>query len=262
MATDYSETALRRYVLGDMADEETAALEHDYVARPELFDRVWSAENDLIDDYLGGRLAPDDRSRFERYYLATPVHRDRVAVARELRAAATAGSVPRWPGARRLAAVAALVLLAVGGMWMLRSRSAPPTVALRTPPSPPSQVQEPPRAAPVVVAMSLSPTSVRGTDDATQLTIAPGTDLVVLRLEGDPNGPVPGRGRAVVRTVSNNEVWRGAATSEGTRPNAIARVEIPAGTLTPDDYIVGLLTTGSNGRESEMYRYVLRVRAR
>jgi hypothetical protein len=298
MATDYDETELRRYLLGDMADETCAALEQDYFTRPELFDRVWAAENDLIDRYLEGRLTPDDRSRFERYYLATPGHRARVAVARELRAAAAAASVAAerdsrvrwasrvsafqgWSPVWKAAFVAALVLVAVGGTWMLRSRPGR-TITVRTSPSAPGRgpsdprapdqsrpgeppgrtVQEPPRASPVVVAVSISPISVRGTDEAATLTVAPGTDLVVLRLEGEANGPALSRGRAVVRTVSGNEVWRGPAASEdGAQPDAPARVEIPANTLTPDDYIVELFATGPNGRESERYRYFLRVRA-
>jgi hypothetical protein len=279
MAIEYDESELRRYLLGDMADETCAALEQDYFTRRETFDGVWSAENDLIDDYLGGQLTPDDRSRFERYYLATPGHRDRVAVARELRAAALEGAsavvdheskawwhpklgaLHGWPDAWKAALVAALVLLAVGGTWMFRSRPAPPPTALRTP-SAPGQVQAPPRASPVVVSVTISPISVRGTDEAASLTIAPGTDLVILRLEGDSNGPALGRGRAVVRTVTGNEVWRGAAASEsGTQPGAFAKVEIPAGTLTPDDYIVELFGTGPAGRESEANRYFLRVRA-
>src|SRR5688572_30108959 len=124
MATDYNEAELRRYLLGDMTDETCAALEQDYFTRQEMFDRVWAAENDLIDSYLDGRLTPDDRSRFERGYLATPGHRDRVAIARELRAAASAaasavveqeskawwqprlGALHGWPDAWKAALVA------------------------------------------------------------------------------------------------------------------------------------------------------------
>ena len=85
----------------------------------------------------------------------------------------------------------------------------------------------------------------------------------MLRLEGEGDGPALGRGRAVVRTVSGNEVWRGPAASErGARLAALARVEIPADRLTPDDYIVELFGTDPNGREAERYRYFLRVRER
>ena len=282
---------LRRYLLGELDEETCAALEQEYFARRETFDRVWNAEHDLIDDYLDDRLTPDERARFERHYLATPDHQARLAIARELIAAAaasgaaepttswrsSAGVFLRWPTVWQAVAVAALVLIAVGGAWTLRSRTVPRTTELAPSPSPiqnraggraPEQSQpgerpgEPVTAprAPIVVAVSLPPISVRGADEVAALIIPPGTDRVVLRLQSEPNGPALGRGITVVRTVAGAEVWRGPAVPErGVPPSA--RVEMPANTLPPDDYIVALFE-GANGRESEMSRYFLRVRAR
>jgi anti-sigma factor RsiW len=103
MAADYDETEIRRYLLGELDEEPSAALERDYFAREDLFDRVWAAENDIVDEYLSGRLSAHQRDRFERHYLASPGHRDRVAAARALRslAAASAAAKPAgqwwWP---------------------------------------------------------------------------------------------------------------------------------------------------------------------
>src|SRR5688572_27348661 len=118
---------LRRYLLGDLAEDASAAIEEEYFAREEMLERVWAAEYDLVDDYLADRLTPKERSQFERHYLSAPNHRVRVAVARELRAAAPVRAFSYWPVAWKAAAIAALVLLAVGGVWMLRSRPAPQT---------------------------------------------------------------------------------------------------------------------------------------
>ena len=54
----------------------------------ETFERMWEPENRLVDDFVRGELAPADRARFETHYLASPVHRQRVATARNLLAAA------------------------------------------------------------------------------------------------------------------------------------------------------------------------------
>jgi hypothetical protein len=83
---------------------------------------------------------------------------------------------------------------------------------------------------------------------------------VVLHLEGDAAAPAAVGGRAVVRTVSGKEIWRGpAAAASNAQTATIARVEIPAATLTPDDYTIALFETDRNGRAAERYRYFLRV---
>ena len=296
METNHAETELRSYLLGELADEPATALERDYFAREDLLDRVRVAESDLVDDYLAGRLSPHERDRFDQHYLATPLHRRRLAIARELRAAAEAPALDRAPiestpwwtaalhalrGSRRPltpALAAALVLVVAGGVWMLRSRFVPAvditspqatTQSRETSPpseSPREQRPESPGApesrptGPVTVALALSPFTVRGADETPILRIPDGAELVVLHLEGDAAAPAIVGGRAVVRTVSGKEIWRGAAAADRNAQSAtVARVEIPAATLTPDDYTVALFETDRNGRAAERYRYFLRV---
>ena len=264
-----------------------------YFERADVLDRVCAAEEDLIDDYLSDRLASDEHERFERDYLATPRHRTRVAVAQALRTAPSLSAsvasdrhervvswwamVRAWPSLGQLALVTALVLLVVGGAWMLGTRSEPTTVSVRTsPPSvsptpppeprPPDQrepaappqrdARAPAPASPVVLTLSLSPIHVRGADEPARLTIATGTDVVRLHLQGQAGDQRLERGRAIVRTVAGQEVWRGRATGlVGSQPSVLARIDIPAARLRPDDYIVELLDG-----EAERYRYFVRVR--
>jgi hypothetical protein len=286
MAADTHDSAeLRRYLLGVLADEPRTALEQEYFAHEELLDRVHEAESDLIDDYLAGRLAPDERERFELYYLATPGHRHRVAVARALRSASGAPTVhlpeaqaatavviaapPPWRRASMWALAAALALLVAGTIWMLRWRTTSqyaesvPALPLATntsppAPQPPDVVRRP--DAPAVVAVSLAAGGVRGSSGGAILTIPPGANLIRLDLEGDPAAPRPVRARAIVRAVSGATVWQGPTVAE-TPATVAARLEIPAATLPPDDYIVILLAGASDGREAERERYFLRVRS-
>ena len=184
-----------------------------------------AAEEDLIDDYLSDRLATDEHERFERYYLAVPGHRTRVAVARKLRTAASSSAsasserhegvmswweaVRAWPSLGQAALVAALLLLVAGGVWMLRERGESTTISVRTPPpsvspttSPeprpadrrepaaPSPPDAPTPARPIpVLALSLSPIHVRGADEPARLTIPKGTAIVRLDLQGEPGQP-------------------------------------------------------------------------
>jgi hypothetical protein len=160
---------------------------------------------------------------------------------------------------------------------MLGTRSGPTTVSVRTsPPSvspttpteprPPDQrepavspqrdMPTPARATPVVLALSLSPIHVRGSDEPPRLTIATGTDVVRLHLQGEAGDHSLQRGRAIVRTVAGQEVWRGrAAGVAGPQTSAVAHIDIPADRLRPDDYIVELLDANDSVREAERYRY-------
>jgi anti-sigma factor RsiW len=283
MAIDHDATEIRRYLLGELGDEPAAALERDYFAHEELFDRVWAAEDDLVEEYLDDRLSAHQRDRFERHYLTSPGHRHRVAMARELRSrhAASVASTPAsptrqstidpasrgWPTAWRWTAgfAAALFVLAVGALWIVRSASrAQPPLAVSAGESPrPSQPSPnpavlPPARTPVTIAVVLSAMTVRGADDPASVTIPQGTDFVVLHLEGDRSTPRFDRGRASLRTVSGKDIWSGPAV--GGSPPSLAQVDVPADRLTPDDYIVTLLETPATGAEVERYRYFLRVR--
>jgi hypothetical protein len=80
--------------------------------------------------------------------------------------------------------------------------------------------------------------------------------------EGERGERPLGQGRAIVRTVAGRDVWQGAAAgSAGSRSKELARVEIPASLLHPDDYIIQLFGTDPHGAVVERYRYFLRVRS-
>jgi hypothetical protein len=219
-------------------------------------------------------LALHERDRFERHYLTTPDHRRRVAVAGALRTAVPSKSSGRRQFAVRwsLAAgfAAALIIVVAVLVLMLRTRSVPGTVPeenrpfAAAPAAAPPQPSAPPataRVEPVVVTLSISPILVRGANETASLAIAAETDVLRLHLQGQRNERPLGRGRAVVRTVTGDEVWTGSTTGVvGAKPHELARIDIPAARLRPEDYIVELLETDASGREVERYRYFFRVR--
>ena len=85
--TEHDERTIR-YLLGDLPETEQTAVEQEYFVAPEKFEEVWAAENDLVDRYVRGRLSRRERNLFERNYLQSPKHRERVAVSRKLLKAA------------------------------------------------------------------------------------------------------------------------------------------------------------------------------
>ena len=79
------EILMRRYLLGDLSQEERVRVEGDYLADPSVFEELLAAENDLIDAYVRGNLSRDETQKFEEVYVKSPKRRERVEFARALR---------------------------------------------------------------------------------------------------------------------------------------------------------------------------------
>ncbi|MBO0861766.1 MAG: hypothetical protein J2P21_25415 [Chloracidobacterium sp.] len=81
MKIDRSDDLIRRYLLGELAEAKQTALEQELLIDRDKFDRAWAVENELVDSYVRGEMSRADRERFEGNYLASPLHRERVAIA-------------------------------------------------------------------------------------------------------------------------------------------------------------------------------------
>ena len=79
------ERMLQRYLLGDLSAQEQDSIEELYFAEDDYLQKLLVAENDLIDDYLRGKLSTAEQQKFERNYLTTPEKRQRVQLVRQLR---------------------------------------------------------------------------------------------------------------------------------------------------------------------------------
>jgi hypothetical protein len=279
MRVQAEDDLIRRYLLGDLPESAMNSLEGKYFADGEVFEQVWAVENDLVDDYVAGRLIPTDRGLFERHYLASPRHQERVATARALRAAGLAAAAPAAKlSARRPVAIpvlgwslAAAVLLAVvaGSLWRSWSEDARRTVkGSRVAPT--SLPESSPEAAPPTlrptasILFALAPTLVRGATSPPELRIPSGTDEIQLLLGADGAEEPPGeRGTQLtvtVRTVEGKSVWKGQATATDTpNPRPLATVRLPAARLPSGDYILTLSAIEPSQPEAELHKYYLRV---
>jgi hypothetical protein len=271
----------RRYLLGSATEVECGEIERGYFEQPSALEEIASAEDDLIGDYLDGQLTPDEQSRFERHYLSTPGHRSRVAILRALRTHAARApeieiSTGRWwarfftaPGAlparAQLAGALALVILAVL-IWNINGPDGPASPgqpASETQRAEPERQPTPPssREPAAIFAVSLSPINVRAGGAPVTMTIPSEAQTVALQLLRDGDERPVENGRAIVRTVVGADVWRGQA-APAADPAVLARFEVSAASLPPDDYIVELLEIDARGREVERNRYFFRVRQR
>jgi hypothetical protein len=105
-------------LLGQLADDEAAALEEKYFIDRAFFLRVQAVEQGLIEDYLENRLPRSERAQFESRYLTVPALRQRLE---EVRARwAPSPPAPKAAGwwAWRVAFAAAAICVVGLAAWL------------------------------------------------------------------------------------------------------------------------------------------------
>src|SRR6266404_2721475 len=73
---------IRRYLLGQLSDGAREEIEQDLLANEELFQELLVSEDEIIDEYLGGKLSADERANFETHFLATPERHEKLKFGR------------------------------------------------------------------------------------------------------------------------------------------------------------------------------------
>ncbi len=121
---------LRRYLLGQLADNAREEIEKDLVASDEVFDELLIVEDEITDEYLSGKLSSEDRAGFEQHFLATPERHEKLRFGRAFNRYLSANRIdpplpqPAWIqqifSTPVRIGVAAIVLLAIGlGVWRI-----------------------------------------------------------------------------------------------------------------------------------------------
>lgn len=139
MAADLNnEKLISRYLLGDLSEEQQVEIEDRAFADKEYLASITAVENDLIDEYVRHELTDADRRKFESRFLASAERRKRVEFAKALARVPAEVPVPEkrvvqsWSWreslyafisvlnpAARFALTAAMLILLVGGAWLL-----------------------------------------------------------------------------------------------------------------------------------------------
>lgn len=205
---------LKRYLIGLISPEEQAEIEG-RLQDPVYRDYLEAVEDELIDDYLEGRLTGDSGDGFEKHYLHTPERRHKLELARSL-VRSLEGTKPALWRSSWLIGLVALLLGAGTSIVFLPRRS-----------------QE-------VISYSPSPAVYRGESKQEPLRISPETVLVRFHLDyGNRVAP----DLATLRSVdSDGELWRQRLVPPHSEPIQIA---LPASLLPPGDYVLTLHAGGS-----------------
>lgn len=77
--------SIRRYLLGELSEQEREQLERRLMAEDDLYQQLLVAEDDLVDEYVTSTLPEQDRAKFGRHFLQVPELRQDVRFAVALR---------------------------------------------------------------------------------------------------------------------------------------------------------------------------------
>jgi hypothetical protein len=161
---DYSEKSLTDYLLGALPDEQAERFDELSFTDDEFSNALKTAENNLIDAYLHNELSGETLEKFKAYYLSSPLRRKKVEFAKSLQIYAKANivqseaenlteskpekktgffsalSIFTNPGFG-WAAACVLLILAVGGFWIISrmSQSGDEIVSTQETPAPANQ---------------------------------------------------------------------------------------------------------------------------
>jgi len=251
--------SLRRYLLGQMDEDERAEFEEKYFADDELFEELVEVENDLVDAYIDGVLTPAERKRFEERFMSTAEGRERVEFARTLRRRTTARPARRghqwW-----LAAAASFALVGFATAWLIFSPRQPeerPPVASRPPAV---QTKQPaplplPTTETALLTLVLTPGGTREGEAAPPLVLrtAPQWVQLDLVLEQDRYDTYT----AELQDVEGRVLW--SAKSLRASGGAV-KPKVPARLLPPGDYVVVLYGVRA-GAPVEINNYTFTVTA-
>lgn len=152
MTQDSEQQQVRVYLLGELRDEEQCrVVEERLLTDNDFCEQIEMVEDELIEQYLDGELSEKERVQFEQCFLQTKERREKFSVARSINRYATSRSTPspasepvepdtiknrsaatkpaklysfwtRWPVGAYAGLAAGLVILVLGGLWLLLNK--------------------------------------------------------------------------------------------------------------------------------------------
>jgi hypothetical protein len=266
---------LRQYLLGLLPTERHQPLEERILTDGEFYENLTIAENELIDQYLSSELTDAERLCFETHFLLAPERQRKLRFARSLRryivaesartpelyeeeAAEPAEKEPdairpassRWDYFKLMLARRPVMAFSMAAVMLLFVAAIAIVVVNRRP----EARHEPGN----VFAVTLTPGLVREGGQVTRVSIPNGTDTVRLQLSV-PNAEYQSYSVSLA-TSERADVWRadGLKTATGAGENLLP-VDIPAGVLGRDDYILRVRGKRTDGASEDVSRYTFRV---
>lgn len=241
MTTDQSRQLVRRYLLGDLTGRDQENCEERFMTGDTSLAEIEAAEDELLDEYLAGRLSVSERTQFEQHFLSTPERKQKLRFAKVFRryvgshqpaaADVSKSGIPpslfnlqNWP-----ARVAIVLLFSVmAGVWFyLHSQNAPASYAV------------------VTLSLSSSTRAAGANDTTVTLPDSVGSLRVTLLL--------PEAARATnYRVEVESDTGEAIPTSMIEQKPGSLTIEIPAAKLQRRQYVVRLFEVSDQGVEQRV----------
>jgi hypothetical protein len=271
---------LRRYLLGEIGQEERRALEEFLMTADEAYDEVLAAERELTDDYLDGALTPREKELFETDFLCTPERQQNLSFARTLKKyvndAAEAEDASReqgisstpsrarvpppstFPQSLRsrfvLIPALSLIVIAVAGLLVFRVWQNSRAVQQ------PVLVERRDNGQTGVFTIALTPVLVRDPGAWKRVTIPGDARTVRLRLEDVGADEYPGYQVVLSDTRSGDELFKGSDIKSVTIDGAKAvEFDVSAGLMRSGDFSVRLSGEKTGDEPEELNTYHFRI---
>lgn len=271
----YNSESFTRYLLGQLPEAEQDRLEEEYFCNNEVFVALLDAKDQLISNYLSGKLAAEDRKQFEQHFLTLPGRKREVELASSFRSPVpkpqlvtnriTSGGQPftKKAGASGLRKtsqpwiLAVAAILVIGSIVVLQMRNAP-----RQANSPEVQiaaVQLP--NGPSSVSLHLKPASSRSFGQDSTAKIGKETQTVELKLEVSKETFPSYHGSLYIKgkeeeVLSDDSLH--AVKNEAGTPIVIWR--LPAAKLQIEDYTASLKGISAKNATTPVGDYDFEVR--
>ena len=239
--SDPGQDSIRRYLLGQLPDQTQQTLEEGFMTGDTSLEELEAAEDELVDEYLAGRLSNQERDQFEKHFLSAPEREQKLRFAKVFHRYAAAHQPPptvssdartptnflsfqTWPA--RIAALA-VILVAIGGIWFYLSRQRQPSFA----------------------TITLSPSLSNRSDgvEVTKVKLPANADFLKLIL----NLPTRPRGTSY-RAVLENQAGETMTTILTQENSSSLGIAIPASQLKPGQYAVKLFAKSGAGVEQRV----------
>lgn len=270
----HEESEMRRFLLDKVDEDARSRLEERFVVDSAFRERVLIAEDELVEDYLDGRLDGEEQQRFKQHLARTPEQRRKIRLTEVLQSGVLANESLREPAAvaftsparrhevarpfwRRpliLVPVAAglLVVLFFGilqGVRSLRLRNQQIEAenrrrALENELTKLNSPELRGRPTPSAISVTLAPATTRGPHQLMKISVPAGIEILELRLALTS---VPREEyRAELRQLGSNVSFQiPYLTAEQTSAGMSVVVRLPAVHLDRGDYLLTLTSDSS-----------------
>lgn len=281
----FDDTRLRKYLLGDLSEEEQEAIEALLFTDREFSEKLSLARTEMVDDYVAANLSAKEREEMEKHFLSTPEHFRMVEISRALAkrlgdrdqdlpiAGSEASTIPPPYHIRHLKAI---ISLTAGMILLVTSYAVWETVKHRHPNNPVNEAQEQrailenelvklnrpatgsAQTTFAVVSLNLKPILVRDIGENRSVVIPKNPSIVRLRLEL----PVDKYQsyRASLQTDEGVDLGAIDGLREATLNNGkVVVLDLPSWLMRPGSYQIKLTGVLMSGQSEDITQYPFEI---